>query len=1090
MTIQYINVGTNANDGTGEDLRSAFFKVNANFQELDSRGGETNTAADIGSGVGITGAKTGTTLNFKSLVAGGGVSITADPNGSIVTISSTAASPNTISTIVGNSGSWNITQPNSTLQILGQGTTLTSVSGNQIYITSSFSLADDVLPKLGENLDLNGFDIGNIGDNLDQPTEGNISIDGYITANNLTIGRPYTGFPNPGSVTVHGSLTVGGSTQIASLISTGISVTGNINSTTITANNSITAPTIGSILGTSDIYGTLVGNINSLFNNTVEVLNTEGPNATFTGNVIGSLSGNYTGTFVGAVALNGQQITGSGYIDIENTSLDSRSPLTISTNYFSTPQTGVAPLVTDGSASPIFSVVAQSGYGYTESLRLRSTQLNSTETVKVGTGILFESTNEITEPEPGQAPEYTLHGWLSMQTYSDPDFSDLVVRVRGIGTGTVFDNLVVSGDERIHASGITINRGVISNRQLYFNQAGVPGTIDEDLTLTNFATGKYVNMYGAYKFPKTIGTPGQVLTVPTPGATPDPLVLVWGDGGSGGSSVLTIDGMLVGQSPIQVSTTEQHGLIDSTLVTITDTGVPQLDGNSYYANVTDSYTFLLYSDDTLSTPVNGTTYGAYTGGGYVSAGASSGGAKYFTSLLDVPSTYSGQAEKIVRVNGAGTGLEFASNISATVTGSLVGNATTATSLQNSRTINGVGFNGTANITFGTDAVSEGTNNLYFTPTRARDSISVTPSKSISYTAGTGVFDLAESISSTASTLVKRDSSGKIHALTVYTDTLSVDAALTITVANNLTGAFDLTTSGIVSATNFVTTGTGDPTIESAGKIVLAPTTFIDVSSKKISNLATPTANTDASTKAYVDTAVSTVDTAAVKSNIYNADSGGPITVTKGSTLTIEGGTNINAVASTNKITINLDSTLTNISQVTGNLPVTGNVTSSTGFIKAGNVKIDGDAVTQTQSATDLNLVPGAGGAVAISSYFNLLGTTMSITGYDTLTVANTSTPVTVDLTTNLTFVRTLDATLSVGLANAQIDSGREGQIKTIILESRGVYGDALDTRPRYLVLSGNINGASRQVNIGVVDPNGSATFIYLNNYWWRISQVA
>ncbi len=32
MPIQYVNIGTNPNDGTGDDLRSAFLKVNDNFQ--------------------------------------------------------------------------------------------------------------------------------------------------------------------------------------------------------------------------------------------------------------------------------------------------------------------------------------------------------------------------------------------------------------------------------------------------------------------------------------------------------------------------------------------------------------------------------------------------------------------------------------------------------------------------------------------------------------------------------------------------------------------------------------------------------------------------------------------------------------------------------------------------------------------------------------------------------------------------------------------------------------------------------------------------------------------------------------------------
>jgi len=1004
MTIQYINVGTNANDGTGEDLRSAFFKVNSNFQYLAGLGGETNAGQNIGSGSGIYATKSGTLLQFKSLVAGAGVSIT--PDTSVITISSTAAQPNTISRIVGNSGSWDITQPNSTLQILGTpgSKATTSVSGNQVYITSNFSIVEDAIPTLGANLDLNEFDIGNIGTDSDEPTVGNINIAGYILANTLTIGRPLPGQPNPGTVTLNASLTVGGATQLSSLDATSINVSGGtLTASTITA-TSINAATIGNVIGSSNIYGTLVGNINSLYDDAIEVLNTDGPNATFTGNVIGSISGNITGSLVSpGLNLNNSTISGIGNITITGNSSSPIVPFTVVSNYRSPPADPTLPrALEDGPLSAVFAVQQQDTFGFNEAIRLRSYQTNGTQGKFLGAGVMFESINTINNNTiPDLDPEYIFHGFVSMQTYTDPDWSDFVVRTRTNVPLQEFDVLVASGDGRIHASGITINANIISNRLLnYSNFFTSNNPVELDLILTNYASGKYVNFYDAYKFPKTIGSPGQVLTVPAPGSN----LLTW------------------------------------------------------------------------TTPSGG-------GGG-------GGGATYFVNLLDVPQTYlPSDAEKLVRVNSTYDGLEFASNITATVTGSLVGNASTATILETSRTINGVSFNGSANITFGTDSVSEGTTNQYYTDTRSRNSVSVTPSKALTYTAITGVFDLAESTASTGDTLVKRDASGKIHALTVYTDTLSVDAALSITVANNLTGSFDVNTSGVVSATNFVTTGTGDPTIESAGKIILDPATYIDVSGSKISNLATPTANTDASTKAYVDTAISTVDTAAVKSNIYTADSGGPITVTKGSTLTVEGGTNITTSASSNKITVNLDSTLSNIS-ISGNLPATGNITSSAGYLKAGNIKIDGDAVTQTQTSTDLNLVPGLGGAVAIASYFNLVGTTMAVTGYDTLVIPADSTPVQVDLTTNLTFVRTLDWTGGVGgLANAQIGAGREGQIKTIILETRGVYGDALDTRPRYLVLSGNINGASRVVNIGTVDPNGSATFIYLNFYWWRISQV-
>jgi hypothetical protein len=37
MAIQTINVGNIPNDGTGDDLREAFVKVNQNFTDVDTR---------------------------------------------------------------------------------------------------------------------------------------------------------------------------------------------------------------------------------------------------------------------------------------------------------------------------------------------------------------------------------------------------------------------------------------------------------------------------------------------------------------------------------------------------------------------------------------------------------------------------------------------------------------------------------------------------------------------------------------------------------------------------------------------------------------------------------------------------------------------------------------------------------------------------------------------------------------------------------------------------------------------------------------------------------------------------------------------
>lgn len=70
MPIQTINLGNYANDGTGDDLRTAFEKVNANFQlvggTLGIIGGE-----NVGSGIGVFKRRDNDnlTLEFKSLTS-------------------------------------------------------------------------------------------------------------------------------------------------------------------------------------------------------------------------------------------------------------------------------------------------------------------------------------------------------------------------------------------------------------------------------------------------------------------------------------------------------------------------------------------------------------------------------------------------------------------------------------------------------------------------------------------------------------------------------------------------------------------------------------------------------------------------------------------------------------------------------------------------------------------------------------------------------------------------------------------------------------------------------------------------------------
>lgn len=89
MAITKINVGNLVNDGLGDDLRTAFEKVNANFAELDA--GITVTASNLGAGgEGIFKQKTGVNLEFKKLIGGRKIEIDSGVNVNALVINNSA----------------------------------------------------------------------------------------------------------------------------------------------------------------------------------------------------------------------------------------------------------------------------------------------------------------------------------------------------------------------------------------------------------------------------------------------------------------------------------------------------------------------------------------------------------------------------------------------------------------------------------------------------------------------------------------------------------------------------------------------------------------------------------------------------------------------------------------------------------------------------------------------------------------------------------------------------------------------------------------------------------------------------------------
>lgn len=104
MAIQLVNLGTYANDNTGDDLRTAFTKVNANFTELDTV--VAVNAANLGTGVGVFASKVddpglGNLFNFRSIAAGSNLTVSLANNTITVNTQGTITA-NLIGNVTGN----------------------------------------------------------------------------------------------------------------------------------------------------------------------------------------------------------------------------------------------------------------------------------------------------------------------------------------------------------------------------------------------------------------------------------------------------------------------------------------------------------------------------------------------------------------------------------------------------------------------------------------------------------------------------------------------------------------------------------------------------------------------------------------------------------------------------------------------------------------------------------------------------------------------------------------------------------------------------------------------------------------------------
>lgn len=172
MAIQQVNIGNLVNDGTGDNLRAAFEKVNANFTELDSQ--LRIDGANIGDGVGQVFKEKETNqssgfdeLRLRTIKAGANITVVNNDND--ITISTPLQ--NTFGTFVTGNGTVVAGQANDTVVLQGSNNVTITRSGNTILFE-----ADLVDTQLNGTLDLNTNNITGV---------GNINISGSITANNF-----------------------------------------------------------------------------------------------------------------------------------------------------------------------------------------------------------------------------------------------------------------------------------------------------------------------------------------------------------------------------------------------------------------------------------------------------------------------------------------------------------------------------------------------------------------------------------------------------------------------------------------------------------------------------------------------------------------------------------------------------------------------------------------------------------------------------------------------------------------------------------------------------------------------------------------
>ena len=279
MTQQIIDVGANANDGTGEPLREAFTAVNDNFTEI-------YTAGPVGSQVKISGNVVTTTVtNLGLTLAGNGIG-NIQANSTVVP---------------GTSGVYDLGAPGRTFQyiygdyLVGNGALITGISAGSSIINGN----SNVIVSANSNVTVGVSGVSNVAvfATTGEYVTGVVSATGNVTGGNV-------------------------------LTSGVVSATGNIAGNYVIGNGSlltgVTATSAGFpiVAGTSNIAAVVNGNISISSNGVSNVMVVSSQDVSITGNLTvtgnATLSGNILGDRIqnGNTSIDIQTVGGNANISV------------------------------------------------------------------------------------------------------------------------------------------------------------------------------------------------------------------------------------------------------------------------------------------------------------------------------------------------------------------------------------------------------------------------------------------------------------------------------------------------------------------------------------------------------------------------------------------------------------------------------------------------------------------------------------------------------------------------------------------------------------------------------------------------------